>query len=273
MSAAEKLNGEILSSLLVLVKKHTGITMEARKRELLFSRINRRIRALGLNTPEQYIAYLQDHEDEVQMFVNAVTTNETLFFRTPVIWDYFTKEFLPAWHRKHLEEPLRVWSAASSSGEEAYSIAMVCAEFKEKNPAFKFQISGSDISTDVLNKARSGVFKEKTTLELKAKSPDLYYKYFLRLPNGEHKFKDHLTGSPEFFVHNLHTLGSKIQHFDIVFLRNVLIYFNDKDQELVLNNIHRATKPGGMLILGESESLARLKTSFVFHKPLIYSKG
>lgn len=271
--AAKHLSGETLSRLLLLVKSHTGITMEERKRELLFARIRRRLRVLGLETPEQYIEFLESSEAECQEFINAVTTNETLFFRTPLVWEYFKTEFLPDWYAKNPEGTMRVWSAASSSGEEAHSIAMLCEEFKTTHPNFKYRVYGSDISTEVLAEARSGIFKSKNITELKNKFPDFFAKYFKALPDGNFKAHEIITNNIEFSVHNLHHRAPKSHFYDIVFLRNVLIYFNDKDQELVLHNAHGAIKPGGMLIVGESESLSRLKTEFSFKKPLIYSKA
>lgn len=247
--------------------------MEERKRELLFARIRRRLRVLNLETPEQYIEILESSEAERQEFINAVTTNETLFFRTPLVWEYFKTEFLPEWYERNRNETMRVWSAASSSGEEAHSIAMLCEEFKLANPGFKYRVYGSDISTEVLGEAKSGIFKTKNITELKNKFPDFFAKYFRALPDGNYKALEVITSNIEFSVHNLHTRSPKSQFYDIVFLRNVLIYFSDKDQELVLHNAHGAVKPGGVLIVGESESLSRLKTEFTFKRPLIYSKA
>ncbi|MNJ96761.1 Chemotaxis protein methyltransferase [compost metagenome] len=270
---ARKLEGAALRTLLSLVKEHTGITMEERKKDLLVSRIRRRLRVLGLETPEQYVDYLQATTEETQEFVNAVTTNETLFFRTPVIWEYFKKDFLPEWFKQNSGHTLRVWSAASSSGEEAHSLAMLCEDFKLTHPSFRYRIYGSDISTEVLNEAKSGVFKGRSIEELKTKFPDHFVKYFRAVSEGSYKASDVLAQQMEFTVHNLHHRPPKNQFYDIVFLRNVMIYFNDRDQELVLQNIHRSMKNEAILILGESESLARLKTPFLFKKPLIYQKG
>lgn len=247
--------------------------MEERKRELLFGRIRPRLRELGLESCEQYVEYLQANESETQEFINLVTTNETLFFRTPIVWDYFRREFLPKWFAENPEGTLKVWSAAASSGEEACSIAMACEEFRILHPSFKFRIYGSDISTDVLEPAKAGQFRAKTTEELKKKHPELVSRYFREQPNGDYKVVAPLWANVEFTVHNLHRKPGKIQFYDIVFLRNVLIYFNDRDQELVLNNIYGSMKEGAMLILGESESLARLKTPYTFFRPLIYTKG
>jgi chemotaxis protein methyltransferase CheR len=271
--AARKLEDATLMRLLSLVKTHTGITMEERKKDLLFARVRRRLRVVGLDTIEQYADLLESTTSEVQEFVNLVTTNETLFFRTPVIWEYFQKEFLPDWQSKNPGGTLQVWSAASSSGEEACSIAIACEEFKLIHPTFKYRIHGSDISTEVLEGAKSGSFKDKSIEGLKTRFPEYITKYFKPMSSGVYKMSPILSGNIEFFIHNLFRKPAKIQFYDIVFLRNVMIYFTDPDQELVLKNIHNSIKKSGMLILGESESLSRLKAPFTFKKPLIYQRN
>lgn len=270
--AARKIESASLQRLLVLVKQHTGITMEERKRDLLLSRVGRRMRILGLKTPEEYLEYLEKTSSETQEFVNVITTNETLFFRTPVIWEFFQKEFLPQWYAANPKGTLRLWSAASSSGEEACSICISCEEFKLAHPDFKYQIDATDISTGVLGEAQSGIFSGKSVDDLKNKHPHFVMKYFKPQGDGALKVNPDLWGRVNFSVHNLHTRKANVGTYDLVFLRNVMIYFNDRDQELVLSNIHRTMKDTGLLILGESESLARLKSPFNFKKPLIYQK-
>jgi chemotaxis protein methyltransferase CheR len=272
--AAKTIEGATLTRLLSMVKIHTGITMEERKREMLFSRLRKRLRTLNFDSMEVYLDYMQTNPEEVQQFINLVTTNETLFFRTPVVWDYFQKTFLSEWYAAHRGETLKIWSAAASSGEEACSIAISCEEFKLHHPTFRYRIEGTDISTDVLGRAKSGVFKEKTLDELKTKFPTYFAKYFKEAADGTgFRLHDFICANMDFSVHNLQKRSPKQKYYDIVFLRNVLIYFNEADQELVLNNAHETLKNGGVLIVGESESLARLKTPFSFAQPLIYRRG
>ncbi|WP_374033697.1 protein-glutamate O-methyltransferase CheR [Bdellovibrio bacteriovorus] len=271
--AAKKLEGAALTRLLSLVKTHTGITMEERKRDMLTARIKPRLRILGLESMEDYIDHLEQGKVEIQDFVNLVTTNETHFFRTQAVWDYFQNEYLPEWYKKNPDTILRIWSAAASTGEEAHSLGMACEEFRFKHPSFKYKVMGSDIDTEVLAKARSGVFRDRTLDELKNRHPALVEKYFREQADGTFRISPVISANLEFFQHNLHKAPPKGLMFDIVFLRNVLIYFNDQDQELVLSNMHRALKSEGMLILGESESLARHKAQFTFKKPLIYMRG
>ncbi|MEK2690291.1 CheR family methyltransferase [Bdellovibrio sp. GT3] len=274
MSEAERLiSGPTLRRLLSLVKKHTGIYMEERKRELLLGRIRPRMKELGLSSAEAYIDYLENHKDEIQKFVNSVTTNETIFFRTPAIWDFFGGDFLKSWFQKNAGETLRIWSAAASTGEESASIGIMCEEFKRLNPRFHYRIYASDIDTDVLEGARKGVYKERSMEDLRKRSPDIFNRYFKGRDSAELQLHPSVMANIEFFQHNLHSRGTRTAFFDVVFLRNVLIYFNEPDQELVLKNMHASLKPQGVLIIGEAESLARLNTSFEYTKPLIYKRA
>ncbi|MGN6703663.1 MAG: CheR family methyltransferase, partial [Burkholderiaceae bacterium] len=127
------LDAPTLAGLLGLVHRHTGITMSERKSVLLQGRLRPRLRALSLTRYQDYLDFLARHPDEVQRFINLVTTNETSFFRTARVWEFFTNTFLPAWQANARPgQPLRIWSAAASTGEEAYSIAMLCDDFAQK---------------------------------------------------------------------------------------------------------------------------------------------
>lgn len=269
--SARKLEGATLKRLLSLVKEHTGINMEERKRDLLSARIRPRLRLLGLETFEQYIEHVETAPTGIQEFVNLVTTNETLFFRTATIWDYYQKEFLPEWFASNPGGTLKIWSAASSTGEEALSLAMSCEEFKARNLSFKYRIYASDIATDVLDAAKAAIYKGKSVEEFKNKFPDLFGKYFSATENG-YRASAVLTANIEYQRHNLHQRPFRENFFDVVFLRNVLIYFDEPTQLQVLENIHRSLQSKGKLFLGESESLVRFKTSYVFERPLIYRK-
>ncbi|WP_413586721.1 CheR family methyltransferase [Bdellovibrio sp. HCB274] len=274
MSEAERvITGPALRKLLSLVKKHTGIFMEERKRELLMARIRPRMKELGFASAEEYIDHLENHKDEIQKFINCVTTNETVFFRTPSIWDFFGKDYLKAWSQKNPDEIMRIWSAAASTGEESASIGILCEEFKRANPRFRYRVYASDIDTDVLEGARKGTYKERSMEDLRKRSPEIFQRYFKGRDESVLQLHPAVLGNIEYFVHNLHSRGTRTAFFDVVFLRNVLIYFNEQDQELVLKNMHASLKPEGVLIIGEAESLARLKTSFDYTKPLIYKRA
>lgn len=262
-----------LERVIGMVHKHTGITMTDQKKSLLQGRLRRRMRALSLQTYEDYLNYVEKNIAEIQPFINIVTTNETSFFRTARIWEYFQLQFLPEWHKTNPGKVLKVWSAASSSGEEAYTIGICCHEFKLKNPGFDFKITGSDISTNVLEEAGGGVYEGRSIEIFRASNQLLFDKYLTKADDGFFKVNDLLKKYTEFRIHNLFDQPKDKKFFDIVFLRNVLIYFDSEDQEKVLKNISQSLQATGVLIIGESESLMRLDTPFIFQTACIYQTG
>lgn len=255
----------VLHELINLIYRHTGISMSEKKDNMIRARLRPRLRELQLSSYEEYISLLEGSKEEVMVFIDLITTNETSFFRTPRIWDFFTNEYLREWNSAHSSSTLNIWSAASSTGEEAYSIAMTCLENSVKD----FKIFSSDISREVVQLATAGTYNSKSSLDFERRHPQLLEKYFQKSASGltaKKVLKDHVT----FDLHNLFMpLKSKVL-FDVVFLRNVLIYFNNEDQTKVLMNISQSLRPGGVLILGESESIARLHTCFKYKAPLIY---
>jgi chemotaxis protein methyltransferase CheR len=201
-----------------------------------------------------------------------VTTNDTLFFRTPSIWDYFRDRYLPAWARAHPDGCLSIWSAAAASGEELYSIAMLCEQFKLQAPAFRYQILASDISQQILGAARAGQYSGRSVERIRLSHPDLLRKYFSPSPYGV-KVNEDLRQHVSFAQHNLLEALRPARQFDLVFLRNVLIYFDAAHQETVLRQVRLSLKDEGRLILGESETIARLATGYQFEFPMIYKAG
>ncbi len=258
-------------ALLDKVHRHTGIHMADRKWTLLQGRLRRRLQALELCRYRDYLAVLDAHPEEVGAFINLVTTNETSFFRTPRIWEHFQQHLLPEWFRLHRGATLQLWSAAASTGEEAYSMAMVCEEFREHHPAFKYQILATDIASHVLATGKAGHYQGKSIEGLKRAKPDLFDRYFQ--PSGDgYLASPSLRAHVLFREHHLHKRLDGASRFDITMLRNVLIYFDEEGQRHVLENAHRAMAPGSVLIIGESESLTRLNVGFDFEQPLVYRR-
>jgi chemotaxis protein methyltransferase CheR len=265
-----ELEGSSLNKVLSLVHKLTGISMGVNKKTLIQGRLRPRIRQLGLESYDKYLDYLSSNKSEIQEFINLVTTNETSFFRTQRVWEYFTKDFLPNWWATNSKKTLKIWSGASSTGEEVYTIGICCEEFRIKNPGFNYQIFGSDISSDVLAIAQKAEYAGRSIEVFKTSNRPLFDKYML--PNGEN-FNVHpdVKLKIRFGIHNLFTLPKEFNHYDIVFLRNVLIYFEPADIEKVLANISKGLIYNGILIIGESESLSSLKTNFKYKLPLVYT--
>lgn len=267
----EEMDQFVLQRILKLVHKHTGITMAENKRTLLQGRLRRRIKDLSLSSYIQYLDHLEATKGEAQEFINLVTTNETSFFRTNRIWEYLQKEYFPVWFMANPGKTLKIWSAASSTGEEAHTIGICCQEFKSKNPSFNYLINGTDIDTGVLAVAEKGEYQGRSIDGFKTINKVLFEKYMQKTDDG-YKVIDDVRRNIKFSTHNLFNTPTQKGYYDLIFLRNVLIYFEAKDQEAVIENINQGLGEKGLLVIGESESLARLKTNFQFKAPLIYGR-
>lgn len=268
----EELGHASLEKILVLVHDLTGISMGTNKKTLLQGRLRPRVRKLGLPSYDHYLAYLSTHKEEVQVFINLVTTNETYFFRTQRVWDYFSNVFLPKWTMENPNKVLNIWSGASSSGEEIYTIAICCEEYRTKNTELNYQITGTDISSDVLAVANLGEYSGRSIEAFKSSNRQLFDKYMMPKTESLFQINAQVRSRIKFNLHNLFEPPKVRNFYDIIFLRNVMIYFDSKDQEQVLANIAQGLRPGGTLIIGESESLTSLKTPFKYKLPLVYEK-
>lgn len=268
-SINEDMDQETLERVIKMVHLFTGITISEQKKTMLQSRLRRRMRELKIAHYSDYMDFLDKTAGEKQGFIDVMTTNETFFFRTPRIWEYFQKIYLPEWASKNPKSTLKIWSAASSSGEEAYSIAISCQELQDRHAGFEYWVEGSDISSEVLKEAKAGEYFERSVEFMKRSQMELFEKYFQTKAEGMYEISSKLKQKVKFQPHNL--FGIKKEQYDIIFLRNVLIYFSSEDQEKVLRNISRSLKEGGILIIGESESLNRLDTPFEFKSACIYT--
>jgi chemotaxis protein methyltransferase CheR len=260
-----------LSALIALVRKHTGIAMSERKSILLERRLRPRMQALSIATYQAYLDKVERDRAEIPHFIDLVTTNDTLFFRTQQVWDYVEQEFLPQWWARNPGKRLKVWSAAASSGEELYSMAMLCEEFSSATPGFSYHIHATDISRQILAQARAGQYSGRSVERIHASHPDWVKKYFKAAPGGALQIVDALKKNVELAQHNLLTPLKPQQQFDLVFLRNVLFYFDQEHQETVLQQVRHSMAPHARIILGESESISGLNTAYHFQRSMIYS--
>ncbi len=248
----------------------TGITIGTKRRSMVVSRIRKRVRALNIENYAAYLALIKEDSSEEKLFIDLITTNETYFYRTPRIWDYITDHYLPHYYAQKGRQKLKVWSAASSTGEEAYTLGIMCFEFKKKHPGLMFDISGTDISPAVLAQASKGHYNERAIDNFRKNKPDLFEKYLRGSAEAGYHVVPEVKSHIEFKPHNLFSWLKSEEKFDLILLRNVLIYFTKSDQEIVLANIHRSLASDGCLIIGESESLIHLKTDFESVMPLVY---
>lgn len=258
-----------LDAVIALVRQHTGIAMNENKRILLQGRLLPRMRALGLDSYDDYIAHLRRGGKEVTAFIDSVTTNDSAFFRTPAVWWYLNDEFLAGWHARMGATPLRIWSAAAATGEEAYSMAMLCLEFQRLHPDFRFAISATDISQQALDAARGATYRGRTVERFEQTRPALFRRY---LAGGPERWTvaPEVRAHVEFSVHNLLAAPPVGEGFDLVLLRNVLIYFDEPSQERILGQVRQAMRPQARLLLGEQESITRITTPFEFEQAHVY---
>jgi chemotaxis protein methyltransferase CheR len=264
--------------LAAFVKEKTGITLSEVKRTMLQARLQKRLRALRMNSYAEYCTFLfseEGVEHELGDFINVVTTNKTDFFREPHHFEYLIETAIP-YLRKHgliQHHQLSLWSAACSSGMEAYTMAMLLAEYAEQHHGFSWSILGTDISTKVLDKARQGVYKEE---EMAPVPMALKKKYALRSADRTKqlvKIAPFLVPQVEFrplnFMDAHYDLGVR---FEIIFCRNAIIYFDRATQIEILKKLYSYLIPGGFLFLGHSESLNGFPLPFDVVGPTIYQK-
>ncbi len=269
MSANTDISDEEFALFQRLIYKIAGISLSDVKKVLLVGRLTRRLKANNLDTFGQYYRMLAtgNYPEELQIMVDLLTTNETYFFREPKHFDYLRDQILS---KHHGGSPFRIWSAASSTGEEAYTMAMVLAEYLPSNP---WEIFGSDISTRVLEKARRGHYP---LVRHEGIPPAFLSKYCLkgvRAQEGSFLISAKLRERVSFAQVNLTLpVDSAIGEFDVIFLRNVMIYFDQETKAKVVNNLMPRLKPGGHLFIGHSETLSGIAAPLQSVRPTIYRK-
>lgn len=265
------MSNECLSNYIKLIHEITGIVLLEERKDMLIGRLNKRIRATGASSYREYFSLVTKNLEEKLSFIDAITTNETRFFRTPQVWDYIEQQFLPKFYNRNEVKKLRVWSAAASSGEEALSIGMICNEFKKNNQNFEFEITGTDISPAMISKCQRGHYQGQSIEKLKQH----YFKHFSTNMEsiGPEKYQviPEIKERLSFRLHNLfERLKNPRNKFHLILLRNVMIYFSREDQKRVLRNISCSLVKGGTLVIGESESIVSLTNDFEYISPRIY---
>jgi len=246
-----------------MVHQHTGIALSDSKRQLVYGRLSRRLRALRLRAFDTYLARVEDGDaDELQQFRNAITTNLTSFFREDHHFDFLANQVLP-----HLESQnrdsrrIRIWSAGCSSGEEPYSIAMVLLESaRHLLGNWDVRILATDIDTNMLEYARRGIYSSD---RLERMEPARRSRWFERMADREHfKISDAVKQPITFNEFNLISDWPMKGPFDVIFCRNVVIYFDRNTQRDIVSRMEDLQRPGDHLILGHSESLLDISTRY-----------
>jgi len=253
-----------------LIYQHTGISLSEHKRALIYSRLGKRLRKLGLTRYLDYYNYILDADNdgsELVEMINAITTNKTSFFREEYHFNYLKEVLFPGiiqQENREYSKNLNIWSAGCSTGEEAYTIAMVLAEAFPEDSGWNLYLTASDIDTNVLEKAVEGIYPFENAEQIPKK---LLLKYFHKGSGDNSGFiraSDKLRRMINFQKINL--LGDGWPHkrkFDIIFCRNVIIYFDKPTQQKLISRFQQYLVPNGTLMLGHSESLHGHDTSLV----------
>lgn len=252
-----------------LIYKHAGISLHDGKHAMVYSRLSRRLRETGHDSFDAYLTWLEKQGDarEWQEFVNALTTNLTAFFREQHHFDILAQHL----KSKPASTSWRVWCNAASTGEEPYSIVMTAQESLGGNANFK--LTASDIDSKVLATASNGVYRMENVKNL---SQERLQRFFMRgkaSNAGMVRVKPDLRRMIDFMQVNLIRDDWPFKEpFDVVFCRNVMIYFDAATQRKVLERIHRVLKPGGMLFVGHAENFSESRDLFVLRGKTVYER-
>jgi len=278
LTTGVKMSDDTFRLIREFIYQQTGIYFQDNKKYLLEGRLGKRLQVLNQGTFEEYlqmIKYGTRRNDELKFFYDAITINETFFFRNEPQFEAFEKTLVPAiMAGKPGRYKLRVWSSASSSGEEAHTIAMLYLErLKPKFPGLELEVVGTDINSTVLDIARKGVYRDYSVRNM----PKMYLDKYFKAEDGRFTVRDDVRRLVRFENLNLYDQIRMRQMgtFDIIFCCNVLIYFDAPSKIRVVSNLYDGLNRGGFLFIGYAESLHGISTAFKlenFPKTVAYKK-
>lgn len=252
---------EEFAELADIIYKNAGITFTINKKYLLENRLSKRLSELNFSSYKDYVYYLKydvKRRDEMKVLMNLVTINETYFLRERAQMDHMIKKVIPELALKG-KRSFKIWSAACSSGEEPYSIAILLNE-EGLYGKYNFDIYATDINTEVISIAEKGVYR---SVSFRGVTPSIIEKYFVK--NGlDFQLKPEIKSKVKFFQANLMEsfASSKIGMTDFIFCRNVLIYFDVEAKKKVVDMFYKTLQTGGQLYLGHSETLSKIDERF-----------
>ena len=275
-SGKQNLSDADFNKLASFIYTNYGIKLPITKKIMLESRLKPRLRINNIESYHEYCQFVLSgkcSESEIVNMIDLVSTNKTDFYRESAHFDFMYDVVLPEYYENNSEKPFKVWSSASSSGEEAYTIAIVISEFMDGKRPFDYQILGTDISTRIIEKASLAVYPmdRVDVIPLAQKK-----KYLLRgkdLENPTVRIVPELRSKTFFKRLNLMDNSYDVPNdFDLIFCRNVLIYFDRETQENVINKLCNQLKKGGYFFLGHSESISGYDVPLKQIKPTMFQK-
>ncbi len=243
-----------------------------KKRMLIQGRLNSVLQKYNMSTFSEYIKMVMNDKSgaELQQMLNRLTTNLTFFLREKEHFDFITNTLLPEFDQKFKNRELRVWSAGCSSGEEPYTLAMTLMDYYEKKPGGgRFRILASDLSQNVLSQAQRGVY---TMESLKDVPKSWLTKYFDKMGDGDYRVKDAVRSHITFKIFNLMEPFRFQKPFEMIFCRNVMIYFEKQKKDELIHKYYTWTEPGGYFFISHSENIGTNTTGYKMIRPAVFKK-
>lgn len=268
-----KIDDKSFDRLSTYITQEYGIKLPVTKRAMLESRLNKKVRSLGMDNYEEFLNFIFSQEgqrSELLQVVDLITTNKTDFFREPDHFEFLSSVYLPQWVASN-SSAFKIWSAGCSSGEEPYTLIMVLEELKNKYPQFMYSLLASDVSIRVMQEAFRGIYTmdKIATLPIEKKRS-----YFLRSKQQPDLVRVKPVFRKKIAYKRINLMDDSFgllkNDYDIIFCRNVLIYFDKATQEKVIRKFIQHLKPGGLLFLGHSESTLGMDLPLKNIRPTVY---
>ena len=259
-----------------LVYEICGINLHVGKKQLANSRLSKRLRILGMSAFDEYLEYLAGNPQEVIDMLDAISTNLTSFFREPQHFDHLSKVIIPrlvSERGRDAHRRLRIWSAACSSGEEPYTIAIVIKREIEDLDRWDAAVLATDINTRMLETGKRGEYEETRLKTVPPAVRQLYFDCIVPKKPRRYKVKPEIRKLVAFARLNLLEDWPMRGKFDVIFCRNTMIYFDKPTQSRLVNRYYEKLNKGGTLFIGHSESLTGIKHQFKYIKPTVYEKA
>ena len=267
------INDREFMQLSIFIKKNYGINLSKEKKSLVETRLNSELQRNEFQSFEEYIKYITSDKsgERLNELVNRITTNYTYFMREKEHFIYLKNIVLPYLEKTTSEKDLRIWSAGCSSGEEPYTLAMVIADFLKENSMFwDRKLLATDISSQVLKTANIGIYNKEQICNVPIEWRNRYFKDYDR---DRSRVVDSIKNEVIFRRFNLMEEYYPFKRkFQVIFCRNVMIYFDNETKEEIVNKFYESTEFGGYLFVGHSESISNLRTRYKYISPAIYRK-
>ena len=250
-----------LDSIISEVKKKTGINIETLKPAFLERRVLYRMRNIGIPDYDEYVKLVSTSFDEAKLLYATFSINVTKFFRDPHVWECLEKNVMPAFFEKTRFSPIRAWSCGSASGEEPHSISILLSDSLKENK-IGYQVNATDISADAIAHAKNGLYKNENLVNVSAERLNTYFE---KTPEGHFQADLQIRNKIQYDRVDMMKTSSRL--YDIIFCRNVLIYYDKNAHEQIFKKFSDALKPEGILVLGQDESMIGTKGNDFFDLP------